>query len=83
MHPKGYKVSLEPLGRFVATRRKSLKLTQQELAAKAGVRLRFIRELEGGKPTLRMDKVNDVLHLFGHQLVPGPLSANDQQPPSR
>lgn len=72
----------ESLGKFVASRRKSLKLTQQELAAKAGVGLRFIRELEGGKPTLRMDKVNDVLHLFGHQLVPGPLGNNDQQPPS-
>lgn len=69
------------LGQFVASRRKSLKLTQQELAVKAGVGLRFIRELEGGKPTLRMDKVNDVLYLFGHQLVPGPLSTNDQQLP--
>ncbi|HRD52818.1 MAG TPA: helix-turn-helix transcriptional regulator [Flavobacteriales bacterium] len=71
----------EPLGKFVASRRKSLKLTQQELAAKAGVGLRFIRELEGGKATLRMDKVNDVLHLFGHQLVPGPLSNDHAQPP--
>lgn len=79
LHPKGYKMSATSLGQFVASRRKSLKLTQQELAAKAGVGLRFIRELEGGKPTLRMDKVNDVLHLFGHELVPGPLSADDQQ----
>lgn len=72
----------ESLSQFVATRRKSLKLTQPELAAKAGVGLRFVRELEGGKATLRMDKVNDVLHLFGHQLVPGPLSNDDQQFPT-
>lgn len=75
-------MSAYPLGQFVASRRKSLKLTQQELAAKAGVGLRFIRELEGGKPTLRMDKVNDVLHLFGHELVPGPLRTDDQQAPN-
>ena len=76
-------MSTQSLGPFVASRRKSLKLTQQELAAKAGVGLRFIRELEGDKPTLRMDKVNDVLHLFGHQLVPGPLRTDDHQSPSR
>lgn len=74
MHPKGYKMSATSLGQFVASRRKSLKLTQQELAAKAGVGLRFIRELEGGKPTLRMDKVNDVLRQFGHELGPVPMT---------
>lgn len=75
-------MSAYPLSQFVASRRKSLKLTQQELATKAGVGLRFLRELEGGKPTLRMDKVNDVLHLFGHELVPGPLRTDDHQPPN-
>ncbi len=47
-------------------------LTQQDLAYKSGVGLRFIRELEQGKPTVRMDKVNQVLELFSLQL--GPVS---------
>ena len=51
--------------------RSKLKLTQEELAEKAGVGLRFIRELEKGKETLRMDKVNQVLALFGYQVMPG------------
>jgi len=50
---------------FVRTKRKSLKLTQPELAEKAGVGLRFVRELEQGKETVRLDKVNQVLALFG------------------
>lgn len=48
--------------------RKQHGLTQEELAAKAGVGLRFLRELEADKPTLRMDKVNLVLEMFGSEL---------------
>lgn len=55
---------------FVKERRKALKLTQPDLASKAGVGLRFVRELEQGKNTLRMDKVNQVLQLFGMELGP-------------
>ncbi len=55
---------------FVKNRRKSLNLTQDELAKKAGVGLRFLRDLEQGKKNLRMDKVNQVLALFGHVLAP-------------
>ena len=58
------------LVQFLKERRKILGLTQEELAEKAGVGLRFIRDLEQGKETLRMDKVNQVLALFGHELVP-------------
>jgi y4mF family transcriptional regulator len=54
----------------IKTKRKQLNLTQSELAEKAGVGLRFIRELEQGKTTLRMDKVNQVLKLFGSELGP-------------
>lgn len=43
-------------------------MTQEDLAFKAGVGLRFIRELERGKPTVRLDKVNEVLNLFGKEL---------------
>ncbi|MEA1875940.1 MAG: helix-turn-helix transcriptional regulator [Bacteroidota bacterium] len=58
------------LVQFVKQRRKQLGLTQQDLAERAGVGLRFIRDLEQGKPSLRMDKVNEVLALFGHELAP-------------
>jgi len=55
---------------FVKRQRKIHDLTQTDLARKAGVGLRFIRELEQGKATLRMDKVNQVLQLFGKTLGP-------------
>ncbi len=58
------------LGVFVKTKRKAVRLTQPELAEKAGVGLRFIRKLEQGKKTLRLDKVNQVLRLFGSELGP-------------
>lgn len=62
------------LSLFTKEKRKLLNLTQQDLADKAGVGIRFIRDLEQGKLTLRMDKVNQVLNLFGQEL--GPVSLN-------
>lgn len=56
------------LSKFVKEKRNSTRLTQTELAKKAGVGLRFIRDLEQGKDSLRMDKVNQVLKLFGFQV---------------
>jgi len=56
------------LSKFVKQKRSSAKLTQPELAEKAGVGLRFLRELEQGKETLRLDKVNQVLKLFGYEV---------------
>ncbi|MEN5195307.1 helix-turn-helix transcriptional regulator [Sphingobacterium faecium] len=53
---------------FVKQKRKELKLTQEDLALNAGVGLRFVRDLEQGKKTLRLDKVNDVLALFGKEV---------------
>ena len=61
---------VQKLVQFVKHRRKQLGLTQVELAERAGVGLRFVRDMEQGKQTLRMDKVNQVLALFGHVLVP-------------
>ena len=66
--------SAEYLQKFLKQKRSEADLTQPELAAKAGVGLRFIRELEQGKETLRMDKVNQVLRLFGHELGPVPFN---------
>ncbi|MFM7195751.1 MAG: helix-turn-helix transcriptional regulator [Bacteroidota bacterium] len=62
------------IGTFVKQRRKSVGLTQPELAYKAGVGLRFLRELEQGKISLKMDKVNQVLKLFGYEV--GPVAQN-------
>ena len=62
--------NLNPIASFVKAKRKKLKLTQIELANKAGVGLRFIRDLEQGKETLQLNKVNQVLHLFGHEVGP-------------
>lgn len=62
--------SENPLSSFVREQRKIRKMTQQDLADFAGVGIRFIRELEHGKPTLRLDKVNVVLDLFGHRMAP-------------
>jgi len=53
--------------------REEYHLTQQDLAYKSGVGLRFVRELEQGKPTVRTDKVNQVLELFNLQLGPVPI----------
>lgn len=53
---------------FLKERRKAVGLTQEELAFKAGVGLRFVRDLEQGKKTLRLDKVNQVLSLFGKEV---------------
>ena len=61
---------------FVKEKRRLANLTQKELAEKAGVGLRFVRELEQGKKTLRLDKVNQVLQLFGHQLGAIPINRN-------
>ena len=62
---------------FVKYQRNRQKLTQEQLAERAGVGLRFIRELEQGKETLRMDKVNQVLQLFGHALSAKPARVLD------
>lgn len=56
------------LSEFVKGMRKQFSLTQVDLAEKSGVGLRFVRELEQGKSTLRLDKVNQVLALFGKQV---------------
>ncbi len=65
---------LTVLSRFIKGKRKQANLTQTDLAFKAGVGLRFIREVEQGKATVRMDKVNQILKLFGHELGPIPLN---------
>jgi y4mF family transcriptional regulator len=62
-----------PLAAFVRRQRKAAGLTQKEFALRSGLGLRFVRELEQGKETLRLDKVNQALAMFGHQAVPGKI----------
>jgi y4mF family transcriptional regulator len=62
------------LSGYIKNMRKQYKLTQVELSEKSGVGLRFVRELERGKQTLRLDKVNQVLSLFGSEV--GVVSMN-------
>ncbi|MFZ1790853.1 MAG: helix-turn-helix transcriptional regulator [Saprospiraceae bacterium] len=69
---------MNKLSQFVKNRRKSLKLTQEDLSFKSGVGLRFVRDLEQGKQTLRMDKVNQILSLFGHELGPIQSERNEE-----
>ena len=64
------------LSEFVKDKRNAAKLTQPELAEKAGVGLRFVRDLEQGKETVRLDKVNQVLQLFGYQVGAVPANRN-------
>ncbi len=67
------------LANFVKEKRKSVNLTQPELAEKAGVGLRFVRELEQGKESLRTDKVNQVLRLFGYEVGAVPAKKENEQ----
>ncbi|MGF7232794.1 helix-turn-helix transcriptional regulator [Arachidicoccus sp.] len=64
------------LSEFIKEKRKQLKLTQPELAERAGVGLRFVRELEQGKESVRLDKVNQVLALFGSEI--GVIKKNEE-----
>ena len=58
------------IGEYIKQKRKLFRLTQIELAYRTGVGIRFIRELENGKPTVQLNKVNQVLELFGETLYP-------------
>lgn len=69
LYPKRYKMNPSA---FLKQQRKQSNLTQEELAAKAGVGLRLVREIEQGKTTMRMDKVNQILALFGAELIVNP-----------
>ena len=68
------------LSQFVKSVRKKYKFTQVDLAERSGVGLRFLRELEQGKPTLRIDKVNQVLNMFGAELGPVEMQRREIEP---
>lgn len=62
---------MNKIAEFIKTNRKETGLTQEEFAIRSGLGLRFVRELEQGKETVRMDKVNEALAMFGMEAVPG------------
>lgn len=59
------------IGKYIKQERKKAGLTQEEFALRSGLGLRFVRELEQGKKTVRLDKVNQALAMFGMEAVPG------------
>ena len=65
-----HKHIMKTLSQFVKDKRKEANLTQEEFAERAGVALTVIRKIEQGKENLNLEKVNRVLKMFGHLLVP-------------
>ncbi|MBQ6995410.1 MAG: helix-turn-helix transcriptional regulator [Lachnospiraceae bacterium] len=61
------------IGNYIKEERKKAGLTQEEFAMRSGLGLRFIRELEQGKETVRLDKVNQALAMFGMVAIPGKI----------
>lgn len=59
------------IAEFIKTNRKAAGLTQEEFAMRSGLGLRFVRELEQGKETVRLDKVNVALAMFDMEVIPG------------
>ena len=64
-------MNMNKIAEYIKASRKAAGLTQEEFAVRSGLGLRFVRELEQGKETVRMDKVNAALEMFGMQAVPG------------
>ena len=62
---------MNTIAAFIKEKRKEAGLTQEEFALRSGLGLRFVRELEQGKETVRMDKVNQALAMIGMEAVPG------------
>ncbi len=63
--------NMSVIGNYIKQERKKAGLTQEEFALRSGLGLRFVRELEQGKETVRLDKVNQALAMFGKEAVPG------------
>ena len=64
------------IGDYIKQERKKVGLTQEEFAIRSGLGLRFVRELEQGKETVRLDKVYQALSMFGKEAVPGEKERN-------
>ena len=71
-------MELTTLSKYVKAMRKQYNLTQVELSEKSGVGLRLVRELEQGEQTLRLDKVNQILNLFGSEVGVVPMTKSNE-----
>ena len=69
--PEEAGLRMNKIAEYIKKQRKSAGLTQEEFAMRSGLGLRFVRELEQGKQTVRMDKVNTALAMFDMEAVPG------------
>ena len=77
LYPNGsIMIDMNKIGNYIKEERKKAGLTQEEFAMRSGLGLRFVRELEQGKETVRMDKVNQALAMFGKEAVPGEKERN-------
>jgi y4mF family transcriptional regulator len=65
-----YNFRMNKIAEYLKANRKAAGLTQEEFAMRSGLGLRFVRELERGKQTVRMDKVNQALQMFGMEAAP-------------
>ncbi len=70
---------MNTIAEFIKQNRRAAGLTQQEFALRSGLGLRFVRELEQGKETVRMDKVNIALAMFGAQAIPGRIERKAEE----
>ena len=68
---------MNKIAEFVKKSRRAAGLTQEEFAIRSGLGLRFVRDLEQGKDTVRMDKVNQALAMFGMTAVPGRMDSHE------
>lgn len=71
--------NMSAISEYIKKNRKAAGLIQEEFAMRSGLGLRFVRELEQGKETVRMDKVNQALAMFGMEAVPGRKNSGDRQ----
>lgn len=67
------------IGQFIKENRKKLNLTQKEFALRSGLGIHFVRDLEQGRETLRLDKVNQALAMFGMTAVPGRMKHGNEE----
>lgn len=68
---------MNEIAKFIKSNRRAAGLTQKEFALRSGLGLRFVRDLEQGKETVRMDKVNQALAMFGMTVVPGKIRSGE------
>ena len=78
LSPNGTIIEIMTIGTYIKDKRKRYGLTQAELAERSGVGVRFVKDLEAGKATVQVNKVNQVLRLFGEELFPQKMSIDNE-----